>query len=709
MNLSMRLFSPAAPLVLLATLATSPAHGAVRPSAARADVPPAAVAAAGHAAGYQVTLLTGDKVTVGYPGGTHPGIIFTPGRGRAGVPFHISTGPAPGGHTDISVVPADAGGLVGQGRLDPRLFDVSLLARDGYPTACAAAMRWERAGASAGSGITAPAAWPPCPTAHGLPAAPAPAPGQPRAGTPSYLVRVRVLDRAGQPLPPPSSPAARPPYSVLGTVVNTATGAATTRAGYDRKAGIYTMRLPAGHYYLDGLVDTGAYRAGMAEPDVPVRGNTTITLDARTAVPDRASVGRPGAKPLLELNEIDQTVAGKGVSSAYGVLNSPGDIEPFYFTPTSPVHGRPFLSSLHISLTTPGAFPTSPHFVPASYEYNLVFTHEGSVPASLGYRVASGQLATAPTRYYTQRPRLPSADTVQQANVPIGPADTPGNELYLSLDSPAVVAAGGQATMYYNSAPNVRWFREYLIDDVSDDPTDIAPPETLTPGHVYPASFDAAALAPAGMASRQGNTLYAVPAPFSPAEPGHYLSALSPYSQDGSSVETTLALNGKVIGRSALPYPAYFHMPSGRGRYTLTEVAARPASTWSVLGTRSTAVWSFFSAHRASLGALPLLTVRTAGPFSSSGALPAGKAVPLSLTVQELPPGARLTDLTVSASSDGGHTWHPLRIYRAGKRWLAVLTTPSAGGYVSLRTSASDSAGDTAAITTIRAFALTAG
>ena len=37
--------------------------------------------------------------------------------------------------------------------------------------------------------------------------------------------------------------------------------------------------------------------------------------------------------------------------------------------------------------------------------------------------------------------------------------------------------------------------------------------------------------------------------------------------------------------------------------------------------------------------------------------------VPVALSVAEIPHGARLTSLTVSASSDGGKTWPPLHVY----------------------------------------------
>ncbi|MEV6110660.1 S8 family serine peptidase, partial [Streptomyces sp. NPDC051940] len=90
--------------------------------ATTADARPPAPGAGGTAT--SVTLITGDRVEL--PAGTErPVIIPAPGRGAYA--FRISHD---GGH--LRVVPADAAGLVGSGRLDARLFDVTELARLGY-------------------------------------------------------------------------------------------------------------------------------------------------------------------------------------------------------------------------------------------------------------------------------------------------------------------------------------------------------------------------------------------------------------------------------------------------------------------------------------------------------------------------------------------------------------------------------------------------
>jgi subtilisin family serine protease len=90
---------------------------------------PGAVAAPGALTpmGPTVTLLTGDKVTVGGPDGAK----VRPGEGREHLAFHIRTDV----EGDVHVIPQDAAVPLARGKLDPRLFDVTELARTGYDDA----------------------------------------------------------------------------------------------------------------------------------------------------------------------------------------------------------------------------------------------------------------------------------------------------------------------------------------------------------------------------------------------------------------------------------------------------------------------------------------------------------------------------------------------------------------------------------------------
>jgi subtilisin family serine protease len=76
-----------------------------------------------------VTLLTGDRVTVA--GAKRYTVV--PGPGRSGMRFFTRSTDG-----ELTVLPADAVSLVAGGRLDERLFNVSLLAREGYHDAARA-------------------------------------------------------------------------------------------------------------------------------------------------------------------------------------------------------------------------------------------------------------------------------------------------------------------------------------------------------------------------------------------------------------------------------------------------------------------------------------------------------------------------------------------------------------------------------------------
>ena len=86
------------------------------------DAGAAAAPPAGSDRAYTVTLVTGDRITVG-PGTMR--IAKAPGRER--IPFMTAKT-----KSGLSVIPADAGALIAAGNVDRRLFDVSLLHRLGY-------------------------------------------------------------------------------------------------------------------------------------------------------------------------------------------------------------------------------------------------------------------------------------------------------------------------------------------------------------------------------------------------------------------------------------------------------------------------------------------------------------------------------------------------------------------------------------------------
>jgi subtilisin family serine protease len=117
-------------LVLAATM------GGARPAAATSPASPSPAAVAKAPA---VTLITGDRVRLfDQPGGA-PAVAIEPAPGRENVGFLRDTRAGVQG-TETSVVPADAAPLLAAGLLDPKLFDVTELARQGFTDAASPAL-----------------------------------------------------------------------------------------------------------------------------------------------------------------------------------------------------------------------------------------------------------------------------------------------------------------------------------------------------------------------------------------------------------------------------------------------------------------------------------------------------------------------------------------------------------------------------------------
>ena len=62
--------------------------------------------------------------------------------------------------------------------------------------------------------------------------------------------------------------------------------------------------------------------------------------------------------------------------------------------------------------------------------------------------------------------------------------------------------------------------------------------------------------------------------------------------------------------------------------------------------------------------------------------------------------------MTVEVSYDDGATWQKQRLTRHGDGWRTSLAAPAKAGFVSLRTTARDTAGNTVSQSISRAFGL---
>jgi hypothetical protein len=176
----------------------------------------------------------------------------------------------------------------------------------------------------------------------------------------------------------------------------------------------------------------------------------------------------------------------------------------------------------------------------------------------------------------------------------------------------------------------------------------------------------------------------------------------------GLTGTTTLSRDGTEVGTSPVPGFAGFAVPDGPGSYALHITADRQVP-WSVVGTHADVEWKFQDTA-ASGTLLPLLVVRAIGPVDQQSRAPAGRLFPLVLKAQHQPglPTVRLGSLRVEASYDDGLTWTVAPTLSWRDTGLALLRHPATPGFVSLRITASDTAGNSVSQTVIRAYQTTA-
>lgn len=178
---------------------------------------------------------------------------------------------------------------------------------------------------------------------------------------------------------------------------------------------------------------------------------------------------------------------------------------------------------------------------------------------------------------------------------------------------------------------------------------------------------------------------------------GHY-APLDP----ADSGTTVLLRDGKQIDHSNVPGIGTFTVPDGRHHYTL-RVAARRTIAGNTLSTHVQTSWSFDSQGAAGRKPLPLMAVHYGLKLSDTDT--AVGRVPVTLTVSHQPGAVAppVTALSLWTSTDSGTHWTQIRVHHSHAGWTAIL--PDAGtGYVSLRASAADAAGNTVTETIDRVY-----
>jgi hypothetical protein len=595
---------------------------------------------------HTVTLITGDRVTTG-AGLT--GVV--PAAGRHGITFAVSTSTVDG---HVRVVPSDAVARLASGNLDPRLFDVSALIAAGY----------DRAG--------------PLPIASGRPTG-APA-GKVQLGraaaapadVASYDVTIRVVDRAGGPPPQFTLQIAGPDYFLQGY------------GGPGDSVGTY--RLPQGHYSVTAEVATATgENTVLAQPDLDVDRPLRVDLDARLGQPLSITVPEPSAR------QVDAEVS---VVSPYGGLTLTGGDGTFdgWYTgrigPDQDTEG--FASVVSGQWAKPdgdGGFTDSP------YLYALTYPVRGRMTTGYTRTVAAAELARVHAAFAATGPGTTGATRVR----------TGVQDLHLGTFGPFLpLSVPSSRIEYHNADPGVASAGDFM--ETSDDgqgaqaqvQSDVYTPYRA--GHDYAETWNRGVFAPAagtvpgGAAEvyRDGDTIYPYIAPFADG-------AGRPGDSTTTASDTRLWRNGSPVVRDD---SGGFTVAAPVAAYRLEVTAERDAFA---LSAKVDTVWTFRSARGAAGPAdLPLWTMRFTPRLDQHDAAAAGVAVPVPVILTAQPGATTGTSGAprVEASFDDGITWRPVPVSEG----VARVLDPAGSGFVSLRGSMSDSAGNTVTSTVIRAY-----
>ena len=479
----------------------------------------------------------------------------------------------------------------------------------------------------------------------------------------SYDVHVPHTGRDGKPATDYTTVAA-----------NLTTGELTTLTG---QPGGGTLRLATGRYAFYSTIHEGDMSSLLVQPVLDVHGAVTEAVDARTAKPVAVTVAQRDAAPT-----------GINVSANWddgfrypGVQLSGVSFADVFFGRLGPAVTAPeFTATLGVGLARPGR--NSP------YTYDLAYVSKGDMVTGLSKKLSSANLATVKATYRSQS----SATT----GVRFHRAAAPGGSGPIGSSTPFDLPF--HSTEYYNTDGGIVWTSTFL------EGANLTTQEsTFKPGKSYAQIWNAApfgptlsqppAWSPTGYVGRNGDTVSIAAPPMFGDATGR------PGSRDDVRVHLRLSRDGTEIGASDSPY-ADFAVPAAKATYRLEATATRGAPD--TLSTSVSVAWTFTSAHSAAPERLPLTTARPTPVLDETNTARAGLPllIPVALDRQTGSKVAANRKLGVSVSFDDGKTWFTAPMLGN----VALVLHPRRSGFVSLRVTATDTAGDSVTQTILRAY-----
>lgn len=652
----------------------------------------AALAAAGAFAAVPSSAATADPLTV-YPG-TAPTTCHT--ALPDGTPITVSTqdGVETARPTDPAAV---AGGLISVTSAGHQLL-LPATALPGLATGAVDPAAYDTAAlAQHQCGLTAPT--------------PAYAP---RPHGPYTLGRLTIhtLDETG---------AAADAFVLLTNVDNENLG----RVYVDTDTGLAQLNVPVGHYAammmtFDSLTQ---YRFTVAADVTVTPSGGSLTLDARTSTISPAIPSTPRPATLESTSIGFSRGDGTAVPDWLDYFNLSPAPTTLLINPIAPVqHG--------LLVVNPDFELTSPPDAATPYQYHLSEPADQVTPTTFATSVSAAQLATVTRNYVADTPGTALASNTAE---PLAEARS-GTEGLLDLRGLSLTSTGQTVTEYFTAYPGTVW-KSIVDGDAAGDDEEISSPFVLHPGQSSTQSFHAGASHPGVPLDTVGNdvvcgacaargTLEFDLYPFNDNNPGDVAIA-DPAVPAGSteSIGFQLSRNGSLVTSAAQGAQGVgVTVPTGRADFQLTETTQRQLTTMP-LSTSATTTWSFTADPGAgpaipagwtcpdggaACTALPLLYAYYGTDGSLTNTLTPGQhTLTLQVAHQQRSVAPPITGASVAVSYDDGANWLPAGTVGGNGHYRATFTVPTpptGGGFVSVRVSAWDAAGDRIDQTVLRAY-----
>lgn len=454
--------------------------------------------------------------------------------------------------------------------------------------------------------------------------------------------------------------------------------------------GTGSLRLPDGGYNVAGLVDTGASppeRTVVHQP-VQLAADQRLVIDSRRAVRPTMTVDEPTATTN---GNLAVAVGYERGAARYAVAVEWDDPRLFVV----PVRQRGLVYTHYRSWFKAGSDEQNP----TPYRYYVADVRRGQIPVDAAYHARTADLARLTVDYRATR---------------VG--EQGGFRASLVMPGGVEVTAGGgelllptTVTEYLTPGRHLRWGRQVTTGQQFDfevlDRTDDL--RSYGPG-AHRETWNAAVIGPA-LAPTCTSMQNPMPCGYREQDRLGWIGAVA-FGTDAARKHRSIGFpvgsavltrNGVEVGRTTRESLVADNLPPEPADFVLTASYRRPTA---VLTTAIEAVYRFRSGRTTSASAVPLIAVRyaAAGLDAMNRAAP-GSRTKLDIWTEQYGPAVR--SLQVESSTDDGTTWAPVDVRRHGRDWRAAVRNP-AGGFVSLRATATDEDGNSVTQTIIRAYAV---